>query len=138
MHLQVEIVSAEEQVYSGPASIVFVAAQMGEMGILPRHAPLLTRVPAGPVRVRREDGTEEQFFVAGGLLEVQPHQVTVLADVAERTADLDEDAAEQARESAEQTLENATDQISMARARAELVEAQARLELLRKLRAERH
>lgn len=138
MYLQVDIVSAEGAVYSGPASIVFVAAEMGEMGILAQHAPLLARVPAGPVRVRRDDGSEEQFFVAGGLLEVQPHQVTLLADVAERTADIDADAATQAKKRAEQSLSGATDQISLDRARAELAAAEARLELLRKLRAGRH
>lgn len=138
MQLQVDIASAEAEVYSGPAAIVFVAAEMGDMGIMARHAPLLTRIPAGPVRVQREDGSEEQFFVAGGVLEVQPHLVTVLADVAERTAELDENAAEQARQRAEQSLSAATDQISQARARAELAEAEARLALLQKLRADRH
>src|SRR5690625_7270942 len=97
MPLHVDVVSAEGELYAGKADMVFVAAEMGEVGIAPRHAPLLTRIRPGALRVQREGKPEEQFFVSGGILEVQPHLVTVLADTAERAEDLDEAAAEQAK-----------------------------------------
>lgn len=134
MNIHVDVVSAEGEVYSGSASMVFVEAEMGEMGILPRHAPLLTRIRPGQVRIRHDDAAEEQFFVSGGLLEVQPHLVTVLADTAERAADIDEAEAARAKQRAEEAIARAEDRVDMARAQAELAEAVARLHLVQKIR----
>ena len=102
MTIHVDIVSAEKEIFSGPAEMVFASAVMGEVGILPRHAPLLTQLRPGQVRIKTPSGEEEFFYVSGGMLEVQPHVVTVLADTAERAKDLDEAAAQQAKERAEQ------------------------------------
>lgn len=131
--LQVDIVSAEGHIHEGFADMVIAPAEMGDVGITPRHAPLLTRLKAGEVRVKL--GAEElQFFVSGGLLEVQPHLVTVLADTALRAKDADESAALKAKRDAEESLANANTDIDMARAQAELVEAAARLQFVQKLR----
>ena len=107
---------------------------MGELGIAPNHTPLITRLKPGDVRVRQENGEEQFFFVSGGLLEVQPHLVTVLSDTAIRAADLDESAAEQAREKAEQALRDNTSAMEYAQAQAELVNAVAQLRAIEKLR----
>src|SRR5690349_1500434 len=104
MKLHVDIVSAEGNIHSGDAQMVFAPAEMGEVGIAPRHAPLLTRLKPGTVRVQDVDGTEQQFFVGGGILEVQPYLVTVLADTALRAKDADEAAAAKAKQSAEEKL----------------------------------
>ncbi|AWN17944.1 F0F1 ATP synthase subunit epsilon [Salinisphaera sp. LB1] len=133
MNLHVDIVSAEGEVYAGPAAMVFVIGEMGELGILPQHAPLLTRIRPGPVRICHDDEPEELLFVSGGLLEVQPHQVTVLADTAERAAEIDEAAAQRAKRRAEDTISSAADQVSLARAQAELAEAVARLEIVKRI-----
>src|SRR5512134_3127553 len=101
MTLHVDIVSAEAEIFSGTVTMVFAPAEMGEVGIAPRHAPLLTRLKPGEIRVQQADGSEQSFFVSGGMLEVQPHVVTVLADTAIRAHDLDEAAAIQAKERAE-------------------------------------
>lgn len=135
MKLHVDLVSAEGQIYSGEASMVFVAAEMGEVGIAPRHAPFLTRMRPGQVRIQAEGEQEQQFFVSGGVLEVQPHLVTVMADTAERAADIDEAQAEKAKRRAEEAIENADDRVDLARAQAELAEAAARLHLVRNLRS---
>ncbi|MGJ8668370.1 MAG: F0F1 ATP synthase subunit epsilon [Oceanococcus sp.] len=136
MELKVDIVSAEGEIYAGTASMVFAPAEMGEVGIAPRHAPLLTRLKPGVVRV--QNGSEEQeFFVSGGLLEVQPSQVTVMADTAERAHDIDEAAAIEAKKRAEEALSQAGSDIDLARAQAELVEAAARLHLVSKLKGKR-
>ena len=133
MTIHVDIVSAEKEIYSGTAEIVFAPLVTGEVGILPRHAPLLARMKPGEVRVRT--GTEELFFyVSGGLLEVQPHVVTVLADTALRAKDLDEAAALKAREHAEEALRNRKTDIDYAKAQAELAEAIAQLRAIQKLR----
>ena len=133
MTIHVDIVSAEKEIYSGRAEIVFAPLVTGEVGILPRHAPLLARMKPGEVRVRT--GTEELFFyVSGGLLEVQPHVVTVLADTALRAKDLDEAAALKAREHAEEALRNRKTDIDYAKAQAELAEAIAQLRAIQKLR----
>ena len=133
MTLHVDIVSAEKEIYSGTAEMVFAPLVTGEVGILPRHAPLLARMKPGEVRVKT--ATEELFFyVSGGMLEVQPHVVTVLADTAARAQDLDEAAAVKAKERAEEALKNRQADIDYAKAQAELAEAVAQLRAIRKLR----
>ncbi len=133
MTMHVDIVSAEEEIFSGPAEMVFAPAVMGELGILPRHAPLLTQLKPGEVRLRTGEG-EQFFYVSGGMLEIQPHMVTVLADTALRAKDLDEAAALQAKERAEQALRDKTSEFEYARAQSELAEAIAQLQAIKKLR----
>src|SRR5262245_44970666 len=125
--IHVDIVSAEGEIFSGEAAMVFAPAVMGEMGIAPRHAPLLTNINPGEVRVQTPEGTELSIYVSGGALEVQPHLVTILADTAIRAKDLDEAAALQAKQRAEEALRDAKDKISAAKAQAEMIEAAARL-----------
>ena len=132
--LKVEIVSAQGHIHSGAAAAVFAPAEMGELGVLPGHAPLLTRLKPGTVRVQQADGSEQAFFVGGGILEIQPKLVTVLADTALRAKDADEAAAAAAKKSAEEALANASGQMDLAKAQAELVEAAARLEFVKKLK----
>jgi F-type H+-transporting ATPase subunit epsilon len=132
--IQVDIVSAEGEIFSGPATEVFAPASQGELGIHPRHAPLLSLLKAGEVRVRTPEGEEHFFFVGGGALEVQPHKVTVLADTALRAKDLDEAAAVAAKQRAEEALKNTTDKITMAEAQAELARWIAQLKMLERLR----
>jgi len=126
MAFHVDIVSAEGQIYSGEARMVFAPAKMGEIGIAPRHAPLLTHLKPGSIRVEGEDGEERMFYVTGGVLEVQPHLVTVLADSALHADQLDEDAALAARERAKEALEGRHGEIDIQQAQAQLVEAEAR------------
>lgn len=135
MELHVDIVSAEGEIFSGAASMVFASAEQGEVGIAPRHAPLLTRLKPGEVRVRKPDGEEQSFFVGSGVLEIQPYVVTVMADTAARAADLDEAKAVEAEQRAKEAVENANADIDLARAQAELAEAAARLHLLQKLKS---
>lgn len=137
MDIHVDIVSAEGEIFSGAASMVFASAEMGEVGIAPRHAPLLTRLKPGEVRVRKPDGEEQSFFVGSGILEVQPYVVTVMADTAARAADIDEAAAQEAEQRAKAALENASADIDLAKAQAELAEAAARLHLIKKLKNKR-
>ena len=132
--IQVEIVSAERELFSGEATMVFAPAVQGEVGIAPRHTPLLTPLNAGDVRVRTPEGDEETIYVSGGMLEVQPHLVTVLSDTALRAEDIDEAAALKAKEDAEHALQDRQADVDEARARAELVQAAAQLAALRKLR----
>lgn len=133
MTIHVDIVSAEREIYSGTAEMVFAPLETGEVGILPRHAPLLARMRPGEVRVRT--GAEElTFYVSGGILEVQPHVVTVLADTAVRARDLDEAAAVKAKERAEEALKSRQADIDYARAQAELAEAIAQLRTIQRLR----
>jgi len=133
MTLHVDIVSAEKEIYSGRAEMVFAPLVTGEVGVLPRHAPLLARMKPGEVRVRTE--TEElHFYVSGGLFEVQAHVVTVLADTALRARDLDEAAALKAKERAEDALKNRQANIDYAKAQAELAEAMAQLRAIKRLR----
>jgi len=134
MTLHVDIVSAEEAIYSDTATMVFAPAEMGEVGIMPRHTPLITRLKPGEVLVRTESGEELSFFVSGGILEVQPHVVTVLSDTALRARDLDEAAALEAKARAEHALSNRQSDFEYAKAQAELAEAVAQLRTLRKLR----
>jgi len=132
--IQVDIVSAEGEVFSGAATMVFAPAVMGEIGIAPRHAPLLTTLKPGEVRVQTPDGEEQYFYVGGGALEVQPHLVTVLADTALRARDIDEAAALAAKQRAEEALRDKVGQISQAEALAELARAAAQLKALERLR----
>ena len=135
--IQVDIVSAEGEIYSGTATMVFAPAKMGEVGIAPRHAPMLTPLSPGEVRVQDENGKEESFYITGGLLEVQPHIVTVLADTALRGDQLDEAAALSAQHEAEEALKGASEQTDVARAQAELAEARARYRAAQKLKGRR-
>lgn len=136
--IHVDIVSAEGQIYAGEAHMVFAPASEGEIGIAPRHAPLLTTLKPGEVRIQAPDETEElSFFISGGALEVQPHMVTVLADTAVRARDLDEAAALEARRRAEEAVRGRTDLIELAEAQAELVRAAAQLRAIERLRRKR-
>ena len=137
MKLHVDIVSAEGNIHSGEASMVFAPAEMGEVGIAPRHAPLLTRLKPGTVRVQEPGGEMLEFFVGGGILEIQPHLVTVLADTALRAKDADEAAAAKAKQAAEDKLGQAKSDMDVARAQAELAEAAARLAFIKKLQSKR-
>ncbi len=129
-----DIVSPEGEIFSGSAKMVFVPAIQGELGIAPRHAPLLTLLKAGEVRVLTLEGTEQSFFVGGGALEIQPKKITVLADSAQRSKDLDEAAALEAKQSAEDVLAGNIDKVDQAEALAELMRAVAQLKMLEKLR----
>ena len=135
--IRVDIVSAEGEIHSGEAEMVFAPAKMGEVGIAPRHAPLLTVLKPGEVRVQKPDGEEEAFYITGGMLEVQPHLVTVLADTALRGDQLDEAAALAAQQEAERALEGASQETDLARAMAELEEARARYRAAQKLKGRR-
>ena len=132
--IHVDVVSAEASIYSGEANFVALPGESGELGIYPRHTPLITRIRPGAVRIERPDGSEEFVFVAGGILEVQPTTVTVLADTAIRGKDLDEAKALEAKELAEEALKNATSDLDLARAQNELVALAAQLAALRKYR----
>lgn len=134
MTMHVDIVSAEAEIYSGRAQMVFAPAVMGEVGIMPRHTPLLTKIKPGEVRIRTEDGNEESFYVSGGMLEVQPHVVTILADTAARAKDLDEAKAIAAKQRAEEALANQTGEIDLALAEAQLAEAIAQLKAIQQIR----
>jgi F-type H+-transporting ATPase subunit epsilon len=135
--IHVDIVSAEGEIFSGQAKMVFLPAAEGEIGVAPRHAPLLALLKAGEVRVQPVDGAEMSFYVGGGALEVQPARVTVLADTAARATDLDEAAALSARQRAEEALAAKVDKIELAEAQAELIRAAAQLKLIQKLRKTR-
>jgi F-type H+-transporting ATPase subunit epsilon len=134
--IHVDVVSAEEHVYTGQAEFVALPGDQGELGILPGHTPLITKIRPGAVRIKN-DGKEELIFVAGGILEVQPRAVTVLADTAIRGKDLDEARAQDAKRKAEEALANRAAGIDYARAQAELLEAIAQLSAIRKLRGKR-
>ena len=131
--IHVDIVSAEGEIFAGEAEMVFVPAKEGELGITPRHAPLLSLIKAGEVRVRTSEG-DQSIFVSGGALEIQPHLVTVLADTALRAKDIDEAAAMQAKQRAEEALSNSTDKMDQAEALAQLLQASEQLRILEKIR----
>jgi F-type H+-transporting ATPase subunit epsilon len=133
-HIKCQIVSAEEEIFSGEVAMVFATGEMGELGIAPRHTPLLTRLKPGQVRVQMDDGSEEFYYVSGGLIEIQPHVVTVLADTAIRAHDLDEAAANKAKEEAERLLEDQQSDLEVAKAQAQLAESLAQLAALQRLR----
>lgn len=132
--IHVDIVSAEGEIFSGEAAMVFAPAQLGDIGIAPRHAPLLTSLRPGEVRVQTPTGEEQYFYVSGGALEIQPHLVTVLADTAARAKDLDEAAAKEAMERAEEALKDRTDKIEVAEAQAELARLAAQYRAIQKIR----
>ncbi len=132
--IRVDVVSAEESIFSGEATFVALPGEAGELGIYPRHTPLITRIKPGAVRILKADGSEEFVFVAGGLLEVQPHSVTVLSDTAIRGKDLDEAKAIAAKAAAEEALKNAKGDIDIAMAQSELAVMAAQIAALRKYR----
>jgi len=133
--LHVDVVSAEELIFSGEATFVALPGENGELGILPRHTPLITRIKPGAVRIQRADNKEEEFvFVAGGILEVQPGSVTVLADTAIRGKDLDEAKAVDAKKLAEEAMRNAKSDIDLAAAQGEFAAMAAQLAAIQKLR----
>ena len=132
--IRCDIVSAEAEIFHGNAQMVIATGEMGELGIAPRHAPLITRLKPGQVRVILENGEEQFFYVSGGILEVQPQVVTVLADTVVRGGDLDEASARKAKEDAERALSNRTDAIEVAEAQAQLAQAVAQLQALEHLR----
>ena len=135
--IQVDIVSAEGEIHTGEAVMVFAPASMGEVGIAPRHAPMLTTLKPGEVRVQDAEGNEEAFYITGGMLEVQPTRVMVLADTALRGDQLDEAAALAAQQQAEKALEGVSEETDLARAQAELEEARARYRAAQKLKGKR-
>ncbi len=133
--IHVDVVSAEESIFSGEAKFVALPGESGELGILPRHTPLITRIKPGAVRIQRADNDEEEFvFVAGGILEIQPGTVTVLADTAIRGHDLDEARATEARRLAEDAMRNASSDIDLAKAQGEFASMAAQIAALRKFR----
>ncbi len=133
MTMHVDVVSAEGEIFSGTAEEVFIPAEMGEIGVLPRHTPLISRLKPGEVRVKMS-GEETSIFVSGGMVEIQPHVVTVLADTGIRAQDLDEAKALEAKARAEEAMKNQEDTLEFAKAKSELLEAMAQLALLDKLR----
>ncbi len=136
--IHVDVVSAEELIFSGEAEFVVLPGEMGELGILPRHAPLITRIKPGAVRIRISGKQDEEYvFVAGGVLEVQPHAVTVLADTAIRAKDLDEAKANEAKKLAQDAIMNRDSQIDYAKAQAEIAQAIAQLALIKRLQNHR-
>ena len=132
--IRCDIVSAEQEIFHGRVSMVVATGEMGELGIAPRHAPLITRLKPGQVRLKLENGEEQFFYVSGGILEVQPQVVTVLADTALRAADLDEAAARKAKDEAERALANRSNPMEVAEAQNQLAQAMAQLQALEHLR----
>jgi F-type H+-transporting ATPase subunit epsilon len=135
--IHVDVVSAEESIFSGEARFVALPGEAGELGIYPRHTPLISRIKSGSVRIEKADGSEEFIFVAGGILEVQPDCVTVLTDTAIRGKDLDEEKANAARLAAQEAVKNAKSEIDLAKAQSELAILAAQLSALRKYRQKR-
>ena len=134
MTVHVDIVSAEAEIFSGSAEMVFASGVMGDLGIMPRHTPLLTQLKPGEVRVVISRDVEEVFYVSGGMIEVQPHVVTILADTAARAKDLDEASALAAKEKADQAMKDNTSEFEYALAETELAEAVAQIRAIQKLR----
>lgn len=134
MTIHVDIVSAETELYSGLAEMVFVPGKMGELGIAPRHTPLVTTLKPGLVRLQLPENKEESFFVSGGILEIQPHIVTILSDSASRTEDMDEAAVLKAKEEAEHAFDNISDDVDFDHVQQQMIEARAKYEALQKLR----
>jgi F-type H+-transporting ATPase subunit epsilon len=132
--IHVDVVSAEANIFSGEAKFVALPGENGELGILPRHTPLITRIKPGAVRIEKVDGQEEFVFVAGGILEVQPNKVTVLADTAIRGHDLDEAKAQEAKKLAEEAMKNAKSDIDFAKAQSEFATMAAQIAAIAKLR----
>ena len=132
--IRCDIVSAHEEIFSGEAAMVFATGIAGELGISPRHAPLITQLKPGPVRVQDSAGEEQFYFVTGGIIEVQPHVVTIMADTAMRGEDLDQAAAEAAKAEAERELADRAGEMDIAEAQAKLAEAVAQLQAMERLR----
>jgi len=132
--MHINIVSAEAEIFSGTVTEVYAPAEMGEVGIMPRHTQMITRLKPGEVRVVMQGGEEHSFYVSGGILEVQPHIVTVLSDAALRAADLDEAAALEAKSKAEAAMTDKQSEFEYARAKTELLEAVAQIETIKKIR----
>lgn len=135
--MQVEIVSAEEEIFSGEAELVIAPAEMGDVGVMPRHTPLITRLRPGEVKLQTQGEEDRFYFVSGGILEVQPHVVTVLADTAIRAKDLDEAQAKEAKQRAEEALSDKQADMDYATAQARLAEAAAQLRMLEDIRKRR-
>jgi F-type H+-transporting ATPase subunit epsilon len=135
--IKVDVVSAEEHLWSGEGTMVFAPAAAGEVGIAPKHTQMLSPLKPGEVRVQQEDGSEEFFYVSGGIMEVQPHLVTILSDTALRAEDLDEARALEAQKRAEQAMANNTAEMELAKAKVELAQAAAQLRAIQKLRGKR-
>ncbi|MDH2917069.1 MAG: F0F1 ATP synthase subunit epsilon [Gallionella sp.] len=139
MTVHVDVVSAEEQIFSGLAEFVVVPGEMGELGIYPRHTALMTRIKPGAVRIKRPDQEQEELvYVSGGMLEIQPSVITILADTAIRGADLDEARALEAKQAAEEAMKNRSSDIDYAAAQAELAEAIAQLRAIQQMRKHTH
>ncbi len=138
MTIHVDIVSAEKEIFSGLAEMVFAPEEKGEVGIAPRHAPLITRLNPGEVRVKINENESQPYFISGGILEVQPHVVTILADTAIRAKDIDEAAALGAKQKAEEALADKSGKIDYAKAQAQLAEAVMQLRTLDRLRKRGH
>jgi len=134
MTMHVNIVSAENEIYSGTVTEVYAPAEAGEVGIMPRHTQMLSTLKPGVVRIVTQEGTEESFYVSGGILEVQPHVVTVLSDTALRATDINESAAIEARTRAEAAMKDRASDMDYAKAKSELIEAVAQIEALKKIR----
>lgn len=134
MTIHVDVVSAEQQIYSGLAEFIVVPAEMGDVGITPRHTPLLTRLRPGEIKIRKAEGDEVYIYVSGGILEVQPRMVTILSDTAARSKDLDEAAVMDAKRRAESALADQRDGFEFAKATAELAEAVAQLRAIERIR----
>ena|ERR1700748_982240 len=132
-NIHVDIVSAEREIFSGEADMVFAPGEQGELGLAPRHAPLLTRMKPGVVRVQH-GGEEQVFYVSGGILEIQPHMVTVLSDTAQRAADIDEAAAQDAMRKAQDALANQSSEMDIAKVQVEILEQAARLQAIKHIR----
>jgi len=134
MTMHVNIVSAEQEIYSGTVTQIFAPAEMGEVGVMPRHAPMLSTLKPGVVRVLLQEGEEETFYVSGGILEIQPHVVTILSDTALRATEIDEAAALEAKSRAEAAMKDKASDMDYAKAKTALIEAVAQIEALKKLR----
>ncbi|MFO7603983.1 MAG: F0F1 ATP synthase subunit epsilon [Gammaproteobacteria bacterium] len=134
MTMHVDIVSAEHEIFSGTAEVVVAPAVMGEVGIYPRHTQMLTPLKPGEVRITKQGGEQESIYVSGGILEVQPHVVTILSDTAVRAHDLDEAAAMEAKQKAEQALKDRSGEMDLAEAQSQLAEAVAQLQAIQRIR----
>ncbi len=132
--IKLEIVSAEEELFSDDVEMIFAPAEMGEVGITPKHTPLITKLKPGDLRAQISKNEVKTFFISGGILEIQPNIVTVLSDTAIREADLDEERAKQAEENAKEAMKNTSSDIDLAKAKADLVQAAAQLRLIKKLK----
>ena len=137
MTMHIDIVSAEAEIFSGTVEVVVAPAIMGEVGIYPRHTQMLTPLKPGEVRVTKQGGEEESFYVSGGILEVQPHCVTVLSDTCVRAHDLDEAAAKEAKKAAEQAIKDRDSEMELAEAQAKLAEAVAQLQAIQRMKKSR-